>query len=157
MTELWHFVQDNGNSMTWVGVGRLPTCWLYSETTHCQPQTFIPSYPSGMGFSRVRLFQTPRSMNQPGPSVHRILQARILQWVAMPSSRELPGTEAMSRASCTGAVISCTAPPGKPLLRYTLHIILREFPGCPVVKTSPSNLKGVGSTPDPGVKIPDAS
>ena len=33
--------------------------------------------------SRVQLFATP-----PGSSVHRILQARILEWVAMPSSRE---------------------------------------------------------------------
>ena len=29
----------------------------------------------------------------PGPSVHGILQARILEWVAMPSFRELPNPE----------------------------------------------------------------
>ena len=28
----------------------------------------------------------------PGSSVHRILQARILEWVAMPSSRDLPNS-----------------------------------------------------------------
>ena len=37
----------------------------------------------------------------PGSSVHGILQARILEWVAMPSSRDLssPGTELVSLMS----------------------------------------------------------
>ena len=37
----------------------------------------------------------------PGSSVHRILQARALEWVAMPSSRDLPNLriEAVSPAS----------------------------------------------------------
>ena len=30
----------------------------------------------------------PMNCRQPGASVHRILQARILEWIAMPSSRE---------------------------------------------------------------------
>ena len=30
----------------------------------------------------------PTDCRPPGPSVHGILQARILEWVAMPSSRE---------------------------------------------------------------------
>jgi len=32
----------------------------------------------------------PMGYSQPGSSVHGILQARILEWVAMPSSRDLP-------------------------------------------------------------------
>ena len=40
-------------------------------------------------FSCVQLFVTPRSVCSPsGSSVHGIFQARILEWVAMPSSRE---------------------------------------------------------------------
>ena len=35
--------------------------------------------------------------------------------------------------------------------------LLRDFPGGPVVKTSPSNARGVGSIPGRGAKIPDAS
>ena len=31
--------------------------------------------------------ENPMDYNQPGSSVHGILQARILEWVAMPSSR----------------------------------------------------------------------
>ena len=32
----------------------------------------------------------PMDCSLPGSSVHRILQARTLEWVAMPSSRDLP-------------------------------------------------------------------
>ena len=34
-----------------------------------------------------QLFVTPRDHSPPGSSVHGILQARILEWVAMPSPR----------------------------------------------------------------------
>ena len=37
--------------------------------------------------SRVQLSATPMDHSPPGSSVHGILQARILEWVAMPSSR----------------------------------------------------------------------
>ena len=40
----------------------------------------------------------PMDYSLPGSSVHGILQTRILEWVAMPSSRDLPdpGIEPMS-------------------------------------------------------------
>ena len=37
--------------------------------------------------SRVQLFANPMDCSPPGSSVHGILQARILEWVSMPSSR----------------------------------------------------------------------
>ena len=37
--------------------------------------------------SRVRLFVTPRAVARPGCSVHKILQARILEWVVISSLR----------------------------------------------------------------------
>ena len=42
----------------------------------------------------------PMNCNPPGSSVHAILQARILEWVAIPFSRVLPhsGIEPMSPA-----------------------------------------------------------
>ena len=51
-----------------------------------------------------------------GSSVHGILQARILEWVAMPSSGDLsnPGIEPGSSALQTNSLPS--EPPGKPLL-----------------------------------------
>ena len=43
----------------------------------------------------------PMDYSPPGSSVHRILQARILEWVAMPSSEDLsnPGIEPTSLLS----------------------------------------------------------
>ena len=38
-------------------------------------------------FSHVRLFCNPTDSSPPGSSVHGILQARILEWFAVPSSR----------------------------------------------------------------------
>ena len=37
--------------------------------------------------SCVHLFCEPMDLSLPGSSVHGILQARVLEWVAMPSSR----------------------------------------------------------------------
>ena len=58
----------------------------------------------------------------PGSSVHGVLQAHILEWVAMPSSRDLPdpGIELVSLVSTALACgLFCFAflplvPPGKP-------------------------------------------
>jgi len=36
------------------------------------------------------LWALPMDSSLPGSSVHGILQARILEWVAMPSSKDLP-------------------------------------------------------------------
>ena len=50
----------------------------------------------------------------PGSSVHGILQARVLEWVAMPSSKDLPdpGIEPGSPALRADSLLS--EPPGKP-------------------------------------------
>jgi len=53
--------------------------------------------------------------SQPGSSVHRILQARILEKVAMPSSRGSsgPGDQThISRGSCIADGFFTTEPPG---------------------------------------------
>ena len=59
----------------------------------------------------------------PGSSVHGILQARILEWVAIPSPRNLsdPGIEPRSPALQADSLTS--EPPGKP--RY-IWIYLRK-------------------------------
>ena len=47
----------------------------------------------------------PKDFNPPGSSVHGILQARALEWVAMPSSRgssQLRGRTHISYVSCIG-------------------------------------------------------
>ena len=51
-------------------------------------------------FSRVRLCDT-MDCSPPGSSVHGILQARVLEWIAMPSSRgsSQPGSPALQEDS----------------------------------------------------------
>ena len=60
----------------------------------------------------------PMNCNLPGSSVHGILQARTLEWVAMPFLRRSskPGSKALSQASLALATrFVTTAPTGKPL------------------------------------------
>ena len=47
----------------------------------------------------------PMDCSPPGSSVQGILQARILEWVAMPSSRDLPNT-GIERASLVSPVLA---------------------------------------------------
>ena len=60
----------------------------------------------------------------PGSSVHGILQAKILKWVAMPSSRE----SSQSRDETRISYISCT---GRQVLYHQCH---RESPGSLVTR-----------------------
>ena len=56
-------------------------------------------------FSYVWLFVTRWTYSLPGSSVHGILQARILEWVAVPSSRGFPWPRDethVTYVSCTG-------------------------------------------------------
>jgi len=53
----------------------------------------------------------------PGSSVHGILQARILEWVAMPSSRgsfQPRDPTHISYGSCTTGGFFTAEPPGRP-------------------------------------------
>ena len=58
-----------------------------------------------------------KDYNPPGSSVHGILQAKILEWVAVASSRELShaGIKPMSLMSPALAAGFSTTTPGKPL------------------------------------------
>ena len=58
----------------------------------------------------------PMDCNLPGSSVHGILQARILEWVAYPPPTDLPdpGIEPLSPVSALQANSLPTEPSGKP-------------------------------------------
>ena len=66
----------------------------------------------------------PMDCNPPGSSVHGILQGRVLEWVAKPSSRESFQPRNQTHASC----ISCTA--GK---FFTAEPLVKLGPQAPVV------------------------
>ena len=65
----------------------------------------------------------PMDHSSPGSSVHGILQAGILEWMAIPSFRESspPGDQIhISYHSCIGSrVFLLLAPPGKPHMKVT--------------------------------------
>ena len=63
--------------------------------------------------SRFRFFATP--CRPPGSSVHGILQARILEWVAMPSSRG----SSWPRDQTSASYISCI---GRRVLYHWCHL-----------------------------------
>ena len=54
----------------------------------------------------------------PASAVRGILQARILEWVAMPCSRELPNP-GVSCGSCIAGRFFTSEPPGSPRPHYT--------------------------------------
>ena len=61
----------------------------------------------------------PMNYSSPGFSVHRILQARILEWIAIPSSRRpswLRDRTCVSCSSCIAGGFLTTEPPGKSLM-----------------------------------------
>ena len=79
-------------------------------------------------FTRVQLFVTLWTVAPPGSSVHGILQARILTWVATPSSRGSSLSEDQAHISC---IVYCVAvditaePAGKPL--SVLYMVSIEY------------------------------
>ena len=56
----------------------------------------------------------PRDGSLPGSSVHRILQVRTLEWVAMPFSKDLPNPGTKPRSPILQADSLPSEPPGKP-------------------------------------------
>ena len=83
--------------------------------------------------SRVQGFCDPMDCSPPGSSVHGISQARILEWVAMPSSGGSSRTRdrtRVSHVSCIEAGSLLLAPPGGPreetICRDFILLCLRE-------------------------------
>ena len=60
----------------------------------------------------------PMDCSPPGSCVHRVLQARILEWIAIPSSRGLYPPKDQTRVSCISCIagiVSTAEPLGKPM------------------------------------------
>ena len=69
----------------------------------------------------------PKDCSPPGSSIHGILQARVLEWVAMPFSRGSSqlGTESVSPALQADSLSS--EPPGKPHCKITKMGYFEQF------------------------------
>ena len=74
---------------------RLLSCYLNSLSS------FLLFFSLPLVTKLYRLLQPPGLCSPPGSSVHRILQARILEWVAMSFSRGSSRPRNWTQASCT--------------------------------------------------------
>ena len=85
----------------------------------------------------------------PGSSVHGFIQARILEWVAIPSSRGSSRPRDPTCSSCaprSAGGFFTAEPPGKPYL-YRHLLIIGGFPGGSAVKNLAANAGDMGSIP----------
>ena len=75
--------------------------------------------------SHVWLFATPTDHSPPGSSVHGILQARILEWIAYPFSRGSSWPRDWTSVSFTAMDSLPTELPGKPKhqCKFSYHIV----------------------------------
>ena len=81
-----------------IKINRVQTCWL---TIISKPDSDLQQ-PTVVLVARLRLFLCyPMDCTPPGSFVHGILQARIPEWVAVPSSRGIFPTCNQTRVSCT--------------------------------------------------------
>ena len=73
----------------------------------------------------------PMDCNPPGSSLHGIFLARILEWVAMPSSRGFPSPRNWNCVSCLAGRFFTAEPPGKPLIEHYSAIKKEQTVGIP--------------------------
>ena len=85
----------------------------------------------------------PMDCSPPGSSVHGSLQARILEWVAIPFSRESSWPRDQTRVSCITGRIFTTEQPGKPI-QFGGNYEKRQFSWC--FLTLPRWMTGLGGT-----------
>ena len=67
----------------------------------------------------------PMDCSLPGSLVHGILQARILEWVAISSSRGSSRPRDQTGVFCLAGGFFTTEPPGRPMRRDLLILILK--------------------------------
>ena len=99
----WPYMMDQVKKLKGVEMGawpHLPVSPLSStdKVTSCNPRPWSCCYCCSVAQSCPTLC-SPVDCSLPGSSVHGISQARILEWVAMPSSRD-PGIEPLHLLHC---------------------------------------------------------
>ena len=95
---------------------------------------------------------SPIDCNPPGSSVHGILQARILEWVAIPFSGDPPDSGIEPESPTLHADSLPSEPPGKPpLVKWNLLLVTSMgFPGSSDGKASAYNVGDLGLIPGSG-------
>ena len=93
---------------------RLMKFFISSQWAKINLCACVPSY-----FSHAQ-FCKPMDYSPPGSSIHGIFQARILEWVVIPFSNELPNPEIKPRSPALQADSLPSKPPGKPQNQSTI-------------------------------------
>ena len=109
--------------------GRMDTCICMGENVYICVCVYVCMSANLSHISRVRLFATPLDYSPPGSSVHGILQARILEWVAMLFSRGSSWPRdwtCVSWGSCIAGRFFITEPVGKPVYMY-MHMYRYKY------------------------------
>ena len=100
----------------------------------------------------------------PGSSVHGILQAAMLEWVAMPSFRESSQPRDQTHVSCTAGRFFTTEPPKRKKVKSFSHVQLFATPWTVAYQVPPSlefsrqeywsglPFPYIGDLPNPGIE-----
>ena len=106
--------------------------WQYPQwETDIRLLDFILTKAPKMKVFVAQLFLTlcdPVDCSLPGSSIHGILQVRILEWLAMPSSRDLPDPEAEPRSPALLADSLPSEPLGKQGMAIHSSILAWRIP-----------------------------
>ena len=103
-------------------------CICFRYTLVCYIQLYICIYICVHVHTRTKSLQSwmtfcdPVDCSPPGPSVHGVLQARILEWIAISSSRGPSQLKDRTHVSCIGKHLFNTEPPGKPDIYIYIYI-----------------------------------
>ena len=102
---------------------------------------------------------TPWTVASQAPLSPGILQARVLQGVAMSFSKGFPWPRDATHVSCMDRLIlyHCSTWEPRGWKGESKIQLLEDFPGDPVVKTPCCQCRGEGSIPYQGIRIPHAS
>ena len=107
---------------TWMS---LQKCMVTSSGANLRSRTFLPSCVCVHSHSVTSTLYDPMDWSPPGSSVHGIFQARILEWVAISSSRASSQPRDRTCVSLFPALAGkffTTVPPGKmPFRQQTQH------------------------------------
>ena len=92
-----------------------PFSWVLvgTEFCLCPPRVCVSPSPAEVLWSNISVLQSQIPWGFP---VHGILQARILEWVAVPFSGDLPNPSIEPRSPALQSDSLPSEPPGKPLL-----------------------------------------
>ena len=99
-------------------------------------------------FSCVRLFVTLWTIAYQAPLSMGLLQGRILEWVAMPSSTGSSWPRDWTHVSCSSCIAGgflTTEPPGKPILQLGTHDLVFF---CPCLKACGNLSSQTGTEPE---------